>query len=202
MFKLYAAQFQTARTEIQLQPVSLAGGIANLQIIAPAITPSGTELIFEVNIGGRWYPLKDAVNISSTPDILPIRAVLLGTTDLQPALILQDQAITASRPANTFFATSTTRTLSASRQNIEVQVLVHKFDQTKHTLSCQLINTSNNTTLNPAVTSSAAEDTDTIRFTFTFTSSSGIQNYKIKISGSKTADAMPYTVIERIDIAY
>ena len=202
MFKLYAAQFKQARTEVQLQPVSLAGGITDLQIIAPAIVPEGTELIYEINVGGKWYPLKETGRLASAPDIVPLRAVMLGTADLQPALILTEQAITASRPATTFFAASTERVLSASRQNIDVQVLIHKFDPTKHTINCQLIDTAGNTTYNPAVVATEQEDEDAIRKTFTFNISAGIQRYKIKLSGSRTSDVAPYVIVERIDIAY
>jgi hypothetical protein len=199
MFKLYAAQFKQARTEVQLQPVSLAGGITDLQIIAPALVPEGTELIYEINVGGKWYPLKETGRLSSAPDIVPLRAVMLGTADLQPALVLTEQAITSSRPATTFYATSTQRTLSAARQNIDVQLLLHKFNATVHTINCQLLSGSN--TYNPA-TVTTQEDTDTVRKTFSFNISAGIQSYKIKISGSRASSAEPFSVVERIDIAY
>jgi hypothetical protein len=202
MFRLYAAQFKQARTEVQLQPVSLAGGITDLQIIAPAIVPEGTELIYEINVGGKWYPLKETGKLSSAPDIVPLRVVMLGTADLQPALILTEQAITASRPAETFYATSTERVLSASRQNIDVQVLLHKFNPAKHTINCQLIDTLSNTIYNPALVTTEQEDEGALRKTFTFNISAGIQRYKIKLSGSRTSDAEPYAIIERIDIAY
>jgi len=199
MFRLYAAQFKTARTEVQLQPVSLSGGITDLEIQAGAVTPEGTELIYEVNVGGKWYPIKEAGRLASAPDIVPLRAVFLGTADLQPALILTEQAITSSRPATTFYATSTQRTLSAARQNIDVQLLLHKFNATVHTINCQLLSGSN--TYNPA-TVTTQEDTDTVRKTFSFNISAGIQSYKIKISGSRASSAEPFSVVERIDIAY
>ena len=199
-FKLYAAKFKTVRTEVQLQPVSLSGGITDLEIQAGAVTPEGTELIYEVNVGGKWYPIKEAGHLASAPDIVPLRAVMLGTTDLQPALVLTEQAITASRPATTFYATSTQRTLSAARQNIDVQLLLHKFNATDHTINCQLLSGSN--TYNPATVTTQEEDTDTVRKIFSFNISAGIQSYKIKISGSRASSAEPFSVVERIDIAY
>ncbi len=71
MFTLYGAQFKTARTEVQLQPVSLAGGITDITIEAPAIVPEGTSLTFEVQVGGKWYPLTEVGKLSSKPDIVP-----------------------------------------------------------------------------------------------------------------------------------
>ena len=200
MFKLYAAQFKTARTEVQLQPISLSGGITDLEIQSGAIIPEGTELIYEINVGGKWYPLKEVGHLSIAPDIVPLRAVFLGTSDLQPALILETNAITASRPATTFYATSTERTLSSARENIEVQLLLHKFDENKHTINCQLISGEN--TYNPALVTTEQEDEEAIKKIFTFNITGGIQNYKIKISGSRNSDAEPYAIVERIDIAY
>ncbi|MEM2073963.1 MAG: hypothetical protein QW228_06325 [Candidatus Aenigmatarchaeota archaeon] len=200
MFTLYGAQFKQARTEIQLQPVSLSGGITDLTIETPAVVPEGTQLIYEINVGGRWYPITEVGRLNSKPDLVPIRAVMLGTADLQPALFLSEQAIIASRPTTTFTAVSTQRTLSAPRTTIEVQLLVAEFDSTKHTISCQLIAGTN--TIDPAVVSQIQEDQDTIRFTYTFNFTDGIDSYKIKIQGTRTEDSKPFVVVERIDIAY
>lgn len=200
MFTLYGAQFKQARTEVQLQPVSLAGGITDLTIEAPAIVPEGTQLIYEINVGGKWYPITEAGRLNSKPDIVPIRAVLLGTADLQPALYLAEQAITASRPATTFTALSTQRNLSSQRSTIEVQLLVANFDSTKHTLNCQLI--VGQDTINPAIISQQQEDENAIRLTYTFNITNGTNQYKIKVSGTRTEDSQPFTIVERIDVAY
>ncbi len=200
MFTLYGAQFKQARTEVQLQPVSLAGGITDLIIQSPAIVPEGTQLIYEINVGGKWYPITEAGRLNTKPDIVPIRAVLLGTADLQPALFLSEQSIIASRPATTFTAVSKTRQLSAPRTTIEVQVLVANYDSTKHTLSCQLLVGSN--TVNPAIVTTQQEDQNAVRFTYTFNITDGTDSYKIRIQGTRTEDSQPFSVIERIDIAY
>ena len=200
MFTLYGAQFKQARTEVQLQPVSLAGGITDLIIQSPAIVPEGTQLIYEINVGGKWYPITEAGRLNTKPDIVPIRAVLLGTADLQPALFLSGQSIIASRPATTFTAVSKTRQLSAPRTTIEVQVLVANYDSTKHTLSCQLLVGSN--TVNPAIVTTQQEDQNAVRFTYTFNITGGTDSYKIRIQGTRTEDSQPFSVIERIDIAY
>lgn len=200
MFTLYGAQFEQARTELQLQPVSLSGGITDLMIEAPAVVPEGTQLIYEVNVGGKWYPVTEAGKLSTAPDIVPLRAVLLGTADVQPALVLTDNAITASRPTTTFTAVSTQRTLSSSRQNIEVQLLVADYDAQKHTVNCKLI--VGQSEVEPSVVQSMQEDERGTRFTYSFNISGGTTSYKIKITGSRTSDSQPYAIVERIDIAY
>ncbi len=199
MFTLYGAQFKTARTEVQLQPVSLAGGITDIMISAPAIVPEGTSLTFEVQVGGKWYPLTEVGKLSSKPDIVPLRAVLLGTGDAQPGLWLSDNAVIASRPANTFTAVTRSRTLSSARENIEIQLLLHAFEAGKHTINCQLLSGQN--IYNPVLVKERQED-DAIRKIFVFNITGGINNYQIRINGTRNTDAQPFSVIEKIDIAY
>ena len=199
IFKVYGAQFKIARTEVQLQPVSLAGGITDIAIDAPAIVPDGSSLTFEIQVGGKWYPITEVGKLSSKPDIVPIRAVFLGTGDVQPGLWLAQNAITASRPTTTFTALTKTRTLSSPRQNIDVQLLLHNFDPNSHTIDCVLI--ANNTTYTPALVKTQQED-QAIRRTFTFNISSGVSSYKIRISGTRQSSASPFAVVEKIDIAY
>lgn len=200
MFTLYGAQFEQARTEVQLQPVSLSGGITDLMIEAPAVVPEGTQLIYEINVGGKWYPITEAGKLSTAPDIVPLRAVLLGTADVQPALVLTDDAITASRPATTFTAVSTQRTLSSSRQNIEVQLLVADYDAENHTVNCKLIVGQDE--VETSVVQSVEEDEGATRLIYSFNISEGTTSYKIKITGSRASNSQPYAVVERIDIAY
>ena len=75
MFTLYAAQFAQPRVEVVLQSVSLAGGISDINIAAPQIVPDGCELRYEIQVGGKWYPLGDAaMRLSTLPDIVPPRS--------------------------------------------------------------------------------------------------------------------------------
>lgn len=200
MFTLYGAHFLQPRTEIYLQPVSLSGGITDIMIEAPTIVPEGTQCIYEINVGGRWYPLSEPGKLSVAPDIVPLRVVFLGTSELQPAITLAENAIRASRPATTFTAVSKQRTLSSARQTIEVQLLVSDYNPQKHTLNCKLIVGGNE--LSPSIIQTINEDEETTRFIFSFNIPGGTNQYKIKITGSRTPDAQPYVILERIDIAY
>lgn len=201
MFSLYGAQFSRARTEIQLQPVSLAGGITDLSIAAPQVVPQGTEVRYEVQVGGRWYALGDATLVlSASPDVVPLRAVLLGTSDLAPAFQLAASAIEASRPGAAMVHWSNLRTLGAATTSVEVQVVAANFDVAHHTLACSLL--SGSTTYTPSSTVSALEpDGGATRYTFTFTIGGGISSYKIKITGGSDGAVAPFAVTERVDVA-
>ena len=200
MFTLYAAQFAQPRVEVVLQSVSLAGGISDINIAAPQIVPDGCELRYEIQVGGKWYPLGDAaMRLSSLPDIVPLRLVLLGTSDLAPAFRLAPNAITGSRAATSLAHWSTLRTLAAPSASITVQVVVAQWDAANHTLACEI--KSGATTYTPATTVVRDEpDGQAKRFTFTFTPPA-ISTYAIKLTGARSAASAPFVVVERTDVA-
>ena len=200
MFTLYAAQFAQPRVEVVLQSVSLAGGISDINIAAPQIVPDGCELRYEIQVGGKWYPLGDAaMRLSTLPDIVPLRLVLLGTSDLAPAFRLAPNAITGSRAATSLAHWSKLRTLAAPSSSITVQVVVAQWDAANHTLACEI--KSGATTYTPATTVVRDEpDGQAKRFTFTFTPPA-ISTYAIKLTGARTAASAPFVVVERTDVA-
>ena len=200
MFTLYAAQFAQPRVEVVLQSVSLAGGISDINIAAPQIVPDGCELRYEIQVGGKWYPLGDAaMRLSTLPDIVPLRLVLLGTSDLAPAFRLAPNAITGSRAATSLAHWSKLRTLAAPSSSITVQVVVAQWDAAHHTLACEI--KSGATTYTPATTVVRDEpDGQAKRFTFTFTPPA-ISTYAIKLTGARSAASAPFVVVERTDVA-
>ena len=201
MFTLYAAQFKQPRIEVVLQSISLAGGIADLAIKTQQVVPDGTELVYEAQVAGKWYPVADLAPLLATlPDIVPLRAVLLGTTDLAPALQLTANAITASRPTTSFLHWSAQRTLPAASASITVQVVVAQWDPANHTLACALQNGA--TPYSPVSTVVRDEpDGQAKRFIFTFTPGPAISTYQIKLTGTRTAASKPFVVVERTDVA-
>lgn len=201
MFTLYAARFDRARTEIMLQSISLAGGMTDLSISAPQVIPDGCELQYEVQVGGKWYPLGDAAMVlSGSPDIVPLRAVLLGTSDLAPAFQGASNAVTGSRPATALAHVSTMRTLSAASSNIQVQLVVADWDAANHVLACVLI--SGGSEITPSTTVWKDEpDGAGKRVTFTFAPTTAISSYQIKITGSRSSASKPFVIAERTDVA-
>ncbi|MEW5763717.1 MAG: hypothetical protein ACOYXN_00400 [Acidobacteriota bacterium] len=201
MFAVYGATFARARTEVQLQPISLAGGIQDLAVQAAQVVPHGTEIRYEVQVGGKWYALGDSALVLSTgPDVVPLRAVLLGTSDLAPGFVLQAGAVTGSRAGAAIVHWSSLRTLGAPSTEIKVQIVAAGYDAAHHTLTCDLVD--GVTTYNPTATTSALEpDGEATRFTFTFTIAGGIASYKIKLSGTGDGAVAPFAITERVDVA-
>lgn len=201
MFSLYAARFAQPRVEVMLQSVTLAGGITDLAIAAPEVVPPGTALHYEIQVGGRWYRLDEpnTTHLADAPDIVPLRAVLIGTADLAPALQLGPNAVVGSRPGLALVHWSTERVLAAPSTQIEVQVVVAQWDTPHHTLECTLHN--GGTTYTPTATLQRMEpDGEALRFTFSFEPSPGIDRYQIRLAGTRTADTNPFAIVERTDV--
>lgn len=201
MFTLYAAQFAQPRVEVVLNSVSLAGGISDMAIAAPQVVPDGTEIRYEIQIGGKWYPLGDEImRLAGLPDIVPLRVVLLGTSDLAPAFHLVANAITGSRAATSLVHWSTVRTLAAASSTITVQVVVAQWDAANHTLACALKNGA--ATLTPSTTVVRDEpDGQAKRFTYTFAVAGGTSAYQVRLTGTRTTASAPFVVVERTDVA-
>ena len=201
MFTLYGAQFVNALSQVQLQPVSLAGGLTDLAINVSQVTPQGTSLQIQFQVNGQWYNLGDTTApLNAAPQLVPLRAVFLGTSDLAPAVLATTTGVVVSRPALAFNHTSELRTISPASTNIQVQVVVVGYNAAVHTLTCTIANGGN--TITPSVTSSALEpDGVGLRFTFKFSPGTGVTTYSINTQGTRQSTAAPFQVVERTDVA-
>jgi len=200
MVTFYAADFSKGRVEVSLNSASLAGGITDLALSAQQVVPDGTELAFEIQVGGLWRPLGDGLDyLTVKPDILPLRAVFLGTSDMMPALVLSPDGLTASRPAQNFVHLSSEREMPQPSSRVEVRLLVGEFDEANHSLTCKLH--IDDTALEAASVSQRIED-GAIRFIYTFEPGTPVERYAIEISGQRAATSSPFLVLERTDVAF
>lgn len=203
MLRLYVARFTNPFVQIQLQPLSLAGGIADIVLRFGAFAPEISQLVWEVQHQGMWR----TINAESAPLLVGLPAMLLhrvsfvGTSDLMPALELQGSTVQVARPATTFTHLSTERTLAAATTSIEVQLLLEAWDATKHTCTVSL--RSGVTTYTPTSVSDKIINATSIRRKATFTVAlPGISTYQVKVVGTSTTPLTLFHVAERIDIAF
>lgn len=203
MMRLHAAQFSNPVVQIQLQPLSLAGGIADIALHTGAVTPETTTLVWEYQYNGLWYRISPdtAAPLLALPAMLPLRVSFVGTADLAPALELQGSTVQVSRPAASLTHWSIERTLTAPTTSIEVQILLGAWDAAKH--SCTLSLRSGATTYTPASVVDSVVNSTSIRRKATFTiNAPGISSYQVKIAGTSTTVLDLFYVAERIDIAF
>lgn len=143
MFSLYFANFAQVRTIVDLNPMSLAGGITDIDILAPMLVPESCDLQFEVQVAGVWYPLAEVVEgntvLHGLPPLLPFRAVFNGTSDVQPAINTVGSEVSYSRPRTTFKHITTEYTLGVSTDTFKVVAIVENYKEANHDLTCTIL---------------------------------------------------------------
>lgn len=135
MFRLYACKFTSTKVIVEIEDVSLAGGIRELQTILTGHTPAGTDLIVQGRIGSTWRNLSetDETVLTTQPNLVPLRLVFVGTVDLMPGVDLTKSRVIASRPLLASTHVSTIRNLGViSTSSIVVREVSRDFVEAKH----------------------------------------------------------------------
>ncbi len=201
MFELWGARFRASQVTIELDALSLEGGIRSADILASSVVPASTDLVYEVQPGGsgEWIALKgDSLGaFSATPPLTRFRARFVGTRDMMPALMLTDSEYKIARPKTAFTHISSEITLSAPATTIVVQCTMENFDDTPHDLDCRLRIGAGWET--PDVTASVTLNAEEKRVqrTFTFNVSS-TSAFRIELKGTTSSAANTFHVAERL----
>lgn len=200
MLRMNFCRFNTPRAIIQCQPLQLAGGIADIDMLHQAVVPDGCEMTFEYQVGGLWHPIADrtAENLATLPALLPLRIVFIGTTDLQPMIRLTDSQVVVSRQGTSFTHVSTVRTLATSSTEVRVRLLLEDYDATYHTANCQLLIGAGTESADSTTIEIVDLRSRWIEYKFLIPATT---SYKMKITGSTTDWRKPFHVAERYDIA-
>lgn len=206
-FTLYYAQFPSPRVEVQLQGLQLENGIADIDLNFDSMAPEGTEIVFEVQVAGAWKPLKayDTNILVGLPPLLPLRVVLLGTTDVMPGFGSGPRfEAKTSRPRADFTHISTARELPAPCDTVEVTLRLEYWDAGRHTAVAKLRTGGTFATIETAdaVVDIATPDPNAILRRFTFNLAAPVSAYKIEIEGTTNNVLLPFHVAERYDLAF
>lgn len=207
MFSLYQAQFTASRAVIDLQPLSLAGGISDIDILSSAILPGSTQLAYEIQVGGQWYPLA-AVDSSIlgaggvTPNLVAFRAVFTGTPDVMPCLTLANSQVTISRVKPAFTYISAPRHLPAPSSNIHLTVRLESFDAAHHTLTATLLCGATFATVEAADSVTDVTNPDgSIDRTFVFNTAAAQTDFRVKLVGNTDNALGVFHIAQRKDYA-
>lgn len=110
--RLYFAEFGETSVAVDLKPLSLAGGIYDIDIQAQMVEPALTDLDFQVQPDGTHWrttgspsgQLQRADLSAGDVELMPFRVVFNGTRDIMPALSRGNakSVVTVQRPAIAF----------------------------------------------------------------------------------------------------
>jgi len=140
--RLYRAVPNATRSSIQLNPLSLDGGILGIKINADAVIPSQCSLAYEIQVDGRWYALEDVDKYKlgqggAVLPLLPFRITFIGSADMMPAVTLSGSEVKLSRPGTV--AVCVTQPVSVpSTSQIHVIQRYENWSKDYHTASLQL----------------------------------------------------------------
>ena len=221
MFAIDCAEFEANRIEVEMDALSLSGGIAAIDLLADMAVPEGTSLSFEIQPGGSgaWIPIEEVKEgnsaLAGLPALCKFRAVFTGTPDAHAAIRLDTSRMRISRPRTTFRHISTDVTLPAATQTLKITVLLENYYETNHDLSCTIDDVTNGAS---AIAPATITDEDLgvdplgddanhrrIRRTFQWTAAelpTPASQFKINLDGAATSALDVFHVSERVHLAF
>ncbi len=200
MLDLYFAQFHHPRVVVDMQPLNLDGGIADIDLLASLIAPASTELTYEIDAGNGWIPIsKLSLNaLIGLPPLVKLRLVFLGTTDIMPGIRLSGSQAKVSRARTNFLHISKVRTLAGNATKVTLLSRLEGWSN-NHTLTCKLDVAG--TLIAPNVTETKDIGDGAIELRSTFNLDNPVDHYIIRHEGLTTSALDVFHVAERVDVA-
>lgn len=191
------------RADINFLALQKSGGINGIEVLAEAIEPAATNISYQVLIGSTWSPFDSDPNspvFSSNPAVLQFKAVMIGTTDLMPALSVTNSQVTLRAPrANSFHHISTLIAFGSATNTIKIVAVLVGFNAAHHTCVASLHYAStHNTTFS---SSDQTMDDGSIRRTWVFTGLGTITGAYIELDGTNDGTMDPFIVAQEIRYA-
>lgn len=201
MLELWGAKFRANQVAIELDALSLDGGMQSLDMTYGAVVPASTELVFEAQPGGSgaWVPLaQDSLTaFAGSPPLSRFRARFVGTRDVQPGLVLTGSRVHKSRPKLAFKHISEEQTVP-STSHVHVRVRVENFDDTPHDVGCRIHIGTGWETADTTVTETIDAENKYYYVTYTFDLGAPVTAFTIEITGSTVSAGNTFHVAERV----
>ena len=171
-FRLNAARFTTNRAVVEFTPITLSGGMTQFALFYEGWAPDGCSVQWEWQATGddEWYPLvaQTPSALSGLPALLRLRATLIGTSDLAPAIVMNARArAMAQRHAVSMMAITKPLVLGFNTTSVTIETMVDNFDPLHNTALNRLVIGS--TVHDPVATTTEADITKAGRYKVTST---------------------------------
>ncbi|BAF88157.1 hypothetical protein AZC_2159 [Azorhizobium caulinodans ORS 571] len=145
--RIKAATFAAPRTVVEFAPLTLENGMTELRLLHGGWAPGGTALTWEVkpSTSNAWQPLtladvEGGDTLAGLPALVQLRAVFVGTTDLQPAIVLDAKARGMTfRPRGEMIAVSRSQAFGLATSTIQLEVVVDAYDASRHNMQLRLV---------------------------------------------------------------
>ena len=196
------AVFPSAKVDIDLTPLQLAGGIQGIDILADTIRPGSTDLVYSVLINGVWRSLDeyDPAILTDLPVVAQFRATFIGTADVMPGLRLTGSQVTTSRLATVAKHVSSTKHIAAPAPKVIVKVRLRGFQSAHHTITFK-VDRGPGTIETPDTVASINQPDGTIEMVATFNLAASTSDFQSIIEMTTNSAARPFVVAHEIEVA-
>lgn len=206
-FEVVVADFEAPRLVVNLNDWNLSGGITDIDLDLEQIVPDGATVTYEVQIGGTWYPVDFVASgnhpLYGLPASVNARMVLLGTTELMPAVKIGGSYRTLSRPRTDTTHISEARTAPANVDEVHLVAILEGFDDTPHDCTATLLVGAGFATEETADSVSDVVLPDgSVRRTWVFTGLTPTTQWKRKMVLGTSSALSVFHVAELTDIAF
>lgn len=190
-FEVLGASQMATRTVIEFQPLTLDGGMTYIRLVAAGWAPSGTSQLWQFQPEGStdWYDMSpaNADIFYGLPALIRLRLVMVGTTDLAPAIVMDAFARgETGRTRGDMRALTDAIDFGVSTTAVTVDLMIDRWKAAEHTATIKLINGASTIT---ATATSIWQDPDNDmrrRLTATFSGLTATTSVAVQIEGTKT----------------
>jgi len=197
LFSLVTAAFTAGSQMVELNPLSVSGGIASIKNELAAIVPEGTDIAIEVSINDVWRDIEVMDTIDQLPPFTPVRMVVTATVDAAPMVDTVNSRITAFRPATQLRFTGKLREVTQPGA-IKVSVAAVGYDQAFHTISFSA--KAGGLTINPTLVRPVYGNNTSAQFEVTFALPIDAVEYQINITGNTTLATRVFDITSIVEI--
>lgn len=206
LFSLVTASFTPGTHYIEINPLSVSGGIASIKSEFLAITPEDTDLALEVDINGAWRDIGVLDSIDQLPPYTPVRLKVLATAKAAPLIDTVNSRITAFRAASSLRFTSKPRAIrDPGRIRVSVSTMGYDpYDATAqtgfHTINFSCKCDGETTMYSPVRVTRVFGSNGLAQFEVVFDVPTTKREYQLSINGSTTLATRVYDVSSIVEI--
>ncbi|PZP72861.1 hypothetical protein [Agrobacterium sp. MS2] len=190
-FDILGAKFASTRTVVEFDALTLDAGMSYLRLVAAGWAPSGTSQIWQWQPQGdtEWYDLspENADILYGLPPLIRLRLVMVGTTDLAPAIVLDNKARgETGRTRGDIRALTEVINFGVTTTKVTVDLTIDRWVNAEHTAVVKLI--SGGVTRDAFATSTWQDPDNPLRrrLTAVFDSIPSTTSAAVQIEGTKT----------------
>lgn len=121
----YFALFDANYVEVEMQSLTLSGGMTDIDIKTTEYVPDGNELIAKIQVGGVWHALDKIAGthpLSALPPTVPFKFVMVGTRDTMPGINLSESKVYLRRADDDFVWQSETKNCGTNASTITIEL--------------------------------------------------------------------------------